>query len=115
VAYDLALKLITKRKWHVVDAEPPAPQRDGVIEAVARTLIMGFRDDVVVRVTASGSGSKIDLRSASRIGRSDLGANAKRIRAFLEEIDEAADALPEPRTEPPAGRRAPERRQPAKR
>jgi uncharacterized protein (DUF1499 family) len=115
VAYNLALKLVTKRKWHIVDAEPPTPGREGVIEAVARTLIMGFRDDIVVRVSLSGTGSKIDLRSASRIGRSDLGANASRIRAFLEEIDEAADALPEPRAEPPVGRRTPERRQPAKR
>ena len=48
LAYDIALAVITKRKWRVVDARPPAPaRRDGVIEAVARTPIMGFRDDVV--------------------------------------------------------------------
>ena len=57
-AYDAVLKVITKRKWHVVDARPPqgtAP-RDGLIEAIARTPILGFRDDVVVRVRADAGG-----------------------------------------------------------
>ena len=54
-AYDIALALVTKRKWHVVDTRPPAAgRRDAVIEAVARTPIMGFRDDVVIRVSAAG-------------------------------------------------------------
>src|SRR6202166_4081015 len=51
-AYDAVLKVIAKRRWHVVDARPPqgtAP-RDGLIEAIARTPILGFRDDVAVRV-----------------------------------------------------------------
>lgn len=64
--------------WRVL-----AENRDqGVIEAVDRTLIFGFADDIVVRVTAVAGGSRIDLRSASRAGVSDLGVNAKRIRAF---------------------------------
>ena len=44
---------------------------------------MGFTDDVVVRVTPAGAGSRIDLRSSSRYGRSDFGVNATRIRAYL--------------------------------
>ena len=52
-AYETALAVITKRKWFVVDARAPQPgRREGRIEAVARTPIMGFREDVVVRVRA---------------------------------------------------------------
>jgi uncharacterized protein (DUF1499 family) len=89
-AYDAALKVITKRKWHVVDARPPqgiAP-RDGLIEAIARTPILGFRDDVAVRVRATHEGARIDIRSASRYGRHDLGTNAARVRALIEDIDD---------------------------
>ena len=60
--------------------------REGRLEATATTPWFGFKDDVVVRVTAAGSGSRVDVRSKSRVGRSDLGANAKRIRAFLAEL-----------------------------
>jgi uncharacterized protein (DUF1499 family) len=100
VAYDAALNLVTKRKWHVVDARVPAFRRDGVIEAVARTPIMGFRDDVVIRVSATGQGARIDIRSASRYGLHDFGANAARIRSLLEELDDAVSSAPEPRPEP---------------
>ena len=89
-AYDAAMKVITKRKWHVVDARPPqgtAP-RDGLIEAIARTPILGFRDDVAVRVRATHEGARIDVRSASRYGRHDLGTNAARVRALIEDIDD---------------------------
>ena len=89
-AYDAAMKVITKRKWHVVDARPPqgtAP-RDGLIEAIARTPILGFRDDVAVRVRATHDGARIDVRSASRYGRHDLGTNAARVRALIEDIDD---------------------------
>jgi uncharacterized protein (DUF1499 family) len=97
-AYRVALAIVTKRHWHIVDAVPPATRRDGVIEAVARTMIMGFRDDVVVRVRAAGRGSHIDVRSASRYGVSDFGTNAKRIAALLADID---DAMTQVLTEPP--------------
>ncbi len=89
-AYDAALKVITRRKWHVVDARPPqdtAP-RDGLIEAIARTPILGFRDDVAVRVRPTRDGARIDIRSASRYGRHDLGTNAARVRSLIEDIDE---------------------------
>src|ERR1051326_5673387 len=89
-AYDAALALITRRKWRIVDARPPQPgRRDGLIEAVARTPIMGFRDDIVVRVRPAQEGARVDVRSASRYGRSDLGANASRIRALIDDIDDA--------------------------
>ncbi len=96
-AYDAALKIITKRKWHIVDARPPqaAAPREGRIEAVARTPILGFRDDVVVRVRATTDGARIDVRSASRYGRHDLGANAARVRALIDDVDDVLAAGPE--------------------
>jgi uncharacterized protein (DUF1499 family) len=65
--------------WEVVASDSAT----GRIEATATTRWFGFQDDVVVRVRPEGSGSRIDVRSASRVGRSDLGTNAKRIREFL--------------------------------
>jgi Protein of unknown function (DUF1499) len=118
-AYDAAMKVITKRKWRIVDARPPqgaapppagargpAPQgppaRDGFIEAIARTPILGFRDDVVVRIRASTDGTRIDVRSASRYGRHDLGTNAKRVRDLISDIDDvlAQPAKPQPAPKP---------------
>jgi len=99
-AYDAAMKVIANRKWLVVDARPPtAPGRPGVIEAIARTPLMGFREDVVVRVTPDQGGSRIDVRSASRYGLFDFGTNAKRIAALLTDIDESAGEVAQPRTE----------------
>jgi len=113
IAYRAALAVVTKRKWLIVDARPPAPRRDGVIEAVARTLIMGFRDDVVVRVAPDEDGSRIDVRSAARYGISDFGTNAARVRALLSDIDDAiSETPPEPQ---PAPARKPAPKKPAKR
>ena len=121
-AYDAALALVTKRKWYIGDARSPTlARRDGVIEAVARTPIMGFRDDVVIRVTPVGQGTRVDMRSASRFGNHDLGANASRIRSLLEEIDDTVSSAPEPRSLPekkalPGKKGQPEKKgQPAKR
>jgi uncharacterized protein (DUF1499 family) len=65
--------------WELVAADESA----GRIEAVATTFWFGFKDDIAVRVAPSGAGSRIDVRSRSRVGRSDLGANAARIRKFF--------------------------------
>ena len=67
--------------------------RDGRIEAVARTPILGFRDDVVVRVRADPDGARVDIRSTSRYGRHDFGTNAARVSALAEAIEEAVDEL----------------------
>ncbi|MGB6171664.1 MAG: DUF1499 domain-containing protein, partial [Xanthobacteraceae bacterium] len=76
--------------------------RDGIIEAVARTPILGFRDDVVVRVRATTDGARIDVRSASRYGRNDLGTNASRVRNLIDNIDDVLAApVPEKKPVPP--------------
>lgn len=61
---------------------------EGRIEAVDTTFWFGFKDDIVIRIQSQGEGSRIDLRSVSRVGRSDLGANAKRIHLFIETFDQ---------------------------
>lgn len=64
-------------------------EQAGIVEATATTFWFGFKDDVVVRVrpAASGAGSLVDVRSVSRVGVSDLGANARRIGEFLERFE----------------------------
>ena len=115
-AYDVALALATKRKWLLIDTRPPtAGRRDGTIEAVARTPIMGFRDDVVIRISPLGQGTRVDLRSASRYGTHDFGANAARLRAFLEDLDDQAGKASEPRAEAPKKEPPPPKRQPTNR
>jgi uncharacterized protein (DUF1499 family) len=123
MAYDAALAIVTKRKWAIGDARAPTlARRDGVIEATARTPIMGFRDDVVIRITPVNQGTRVDVRSASRVGTHDFGTNASRIRSLLEDIDDVLSSAPEPRQLPQAkapqtqkGQRPTDKRQPAKR
>jgi uncharacterized protein (DUF1499 family) len=59
----------------------------GRIEAVVTTRWFGFKDDVAIRITPAGGGSRVDMRSKSRVGRSDVGTNAGRIREFLARMD----------------------------
>jgi uncharacterized protein (DUF1499 family) len=69
--------------WQVVSSDAPS----GRIEATDTTAWFGFKDDIVVRVRPEPTGgSRIDVRSVSRVGRSDLGANAKRIREFISKL-----------------------------
>jgi uncharacterized protein (DUF1499 family) len=92
-AFAIALKLVNKRKWLVIDERAPQPPRGiGRIEAVARTPIMGFREDVSIRVSPDGEDSRVDIRSSSRYFESDLGSNAARITKFIDELNTAADA-----------------------
>jgi uncharacterized protein DUF1499 len=92
-AYEITLQLVTKRKWLIIDERPPQPpRRIGRIEAVARTPIMGFREDVSIRVSPDDEDSRVDIRSASRYFESDLGSNAARVRKLIDDLNTAADA-----------------------
>jgi uncharacterized protein (DUF1499 family) len=68
--------------WEIVAADAA----EGRLEATDTTRWFGFKDDVVVRVRPDGAGSRVDVRSKSRVGRSDVGANAARIRAFRDAL-----------------------------
>ena len=71
--------------WDIVAVAP----EDLRIEATDTTLLFGFKDDIVIRVAPNGSGSRVDMRSLSRVGGSDLGVNANRIRSFMKQLDGA--------------------------
>lgn len=79
-AYDRALQVATDLGWELHHKDRNA----GIIEAVDTTAIMAFKDDIVIRVRTNAEGTLVDLRSVSRVGESDIGANAKRISAFIE-------------------------------
>jgi uncharacterized protein (DUF1499 family) len=69
--------------WEIVSSDAPG----GRIEATDTSMWFGFKDDVVVRVLPDPSGgSRVDVRSVSRVGTSDIGANAKRVREFLAKL-----------------------------
>jgi uncharacterized protein (DUF1499 family) len=81
-AFDRALAAARGFGWEIVASDPT----QGRIEATATTFWFGFKDDVVIRITPQGSGSRVDVRSLSRIGDSDVGANAKRIRTYVSKL-----------------------------
>ena len=82
VAYARALDTARSFGW-AIDATDAA---SGRIEATATTPWFGFQDDIVIRVSPTATGSRVDIRSHSRVGRSDLGTNAARIRAFIAKL-----------------------------
>ncbi len=85
--FDIALTVAEGQGWKIVSAEPERM----VVEATDTTFWFGFKDDVVIRLTGiEGEGTRVDVRSVSRVGISDLGANADRIRAYLADLEQAA-------------------------
>jgi uncharacterized protein (DUF1499 family) len=74
-----ARKTVEDMGLEIIAVEP----QQGRIEATATTFWFGFTDDVVIRIAPDGNGSRLDIRSKSRVGRSDVGANAARIRRFI--------------------------------
>lgn len=71
--------------WEIVATDA----NEGRIEATDTTKWFGFKDDIVIRIAPEGTGSRLDIRSMSRVGKSDLGKNAERIRAFLAALKDA--------------------------
>ena len=81
-AFNRALAVARKMGWEIVASDPAS----GRIEATDTTFWFGFKDDVVVRIAAAPDGSRVDVRSLSRVGLSDVGTNAARIRKYLSEL-----------------------------
>ena len=82
--FNRALDVAERMGWDIAASD----QATGRIEATDTTTWFGFKDDIVVRVTSWGSGTRVDVRSVSRVGRSDVGTNARRIREFLDALQE---------------------------
>ena len=86
MAYQAALDTVNRKGWKIVTAEP----EEGRIEATDTTFWFEFKDDIMIRVLPEGEqGSRIDVRSVSRVGLSDLGANVKRVKNLLDDIEGA--------------------------
>ncbi|TEW51902.1 DUF1499 domain-containing protein [Psychromonas algicola] len=83
-AFNLSLKIAENNDWDIVAKN----LEQGIIEAVASTPVFSFEDDVVIRIQAMNSGSIIDIRSHSRIGRGDRGKNAQRVREFIKQFNQ---------------------------
>ena len=81
-AFETARATARSMGWNIVAED----KKDGRIEATATTFWFGFTDDIIIRITPAGLRSIIDIRSVSRVGRSDLGTNAERIRGFMEKL-----------------------------
>lgn len=90
-AFEIVQKLVARRKWLVIDARAPQPRQPGHIEAVAKTPVMGFREDVAIRITPDSDGSRVDIRSSSRYFEHDLGSNAARVSKLIDDINAAAE------------------------
>lgn len=92
--YELVVSTLQRMKLRIVHEELPNPRagQPGIVEATDRTLILGFTDDVVMRVTADNRRARVDIRSASRYGRHDLGRNALRVRAIAKELASRVEA-----------------------
>lgn len=82
-AFARALAVAEALHWEITRSDLDA----GIIEAVDTTRVMGFKDDVVIRLRTDAEGTLVDLRSVSRVGVSDLGANAARILQFIEQFN----------------------------
>ncbi len=80
--FDRAQRAVGGFGWHLAEAN----RNQLRIEAVDTSLLYGFKDDIVVLIRSDAGGSRMDVRSASRVGRSDLGANAARIRKFVQRV-----------------------------
>jgi len=81
-AFDRALAVVTAKRWTIVSADA----KTGIIDAYDKSFWFGFTDDIAIRVTPDGEGSRVDIRSGSRQGRGDFGVNAARVRGFLTAI-----------------------------
>lgn len=92
-AFEIVGKAAANRGWEVIEAIRPGGRLGlGRLDAIDRTFLLRIPDDVTVRIRPRADGARIDVRSASRIGKHDLGQNARRIRRFLDEVSALAIA-----------------------
>jgi uncharacterized protein (DUF1499 family) len=90
-AFDIVHEAVKRLGWTIALSEPAGDDGPGRIEATYRTLLMGFTDDVAIRVTGDDTRAQIDVRSVSRYGLHDLGANAAHIRRLFAEVKTALE------------------------
>jgi uncharacterized protein (DUF1499 family) len=93
-AYQMSLRIVKDLGWRIVDANPPNLRGDGVahIDATDRSPVFGFVSDIAIRIRPLANQTRIDMRSLSRVGRHDFGANARRIEKFIASAQESVQA-----------------------
>lgn len=91
--FETILQAVAALHWKVVDSIPPGGRLGiGHVDAIARGKVFGFADDIAIRIRPLAGQTRVDIRSASRIGRHDFGGNARRIGDFADELKSEADA-----------------------
>jgi uncharacterized protein (DUF1499 family) len=96
-AFELVEEAVRRLHWQVIVEEPPTTGKEaapGVIEATEQTLLVGFPDDIVIRIEGNATHARIDARSASRYGGFDFGQNAARLRGLFAEIRARMEVTP---------------------
>lgn len=92
-AYQAILRAVLACHWTIVEAVPPGGRLGlGHVDAIAHGLVLGFADDITIRIRPLAGQTRVDVRSVSRVGRHDFGANARRIEDFTDELKVEADA-----------------------
>ena len=91
-AYQTVLNTVAALHWALADSQPPSGRLGlGHVDAIARGFLLGFPNDITIRIRPLAGQARIDIRSVSRIGQHDFGANARRILAFTDELKSEAD------------------------
>ena len=91
-AYDMSVRIAKDLGWRLIDGTPPNLRGDGHIDYIVRSPIFGFVDDITIRISPLSNQTRIDLRSTSRVGRHDFGANARHLRKFIAEAQDSLQA-----------------------
>lgn len=89
-AFDRAMEAVVAMGWDIAGSN----RAEGRIEATATTFWFGFKDDVVIRLRPEATGTRVDMRSVSRVGGGDVGANASRIRRYLARLGQDSRTRP---------------------
>jgi uncharacterized protein (DUF1499 family) len=91
-AYQTVLSAAAALHWTIIDSTPPGGRLGlGHVDAIARGTVLGFPNDITIRIRPLAAQTRIDIRAVSRIGGHDFGANARRILAFADELNSEAD------------------------
>jgi hypothetical protein len=91
-AYQIVLHAVAARHWKLVEAHPPGGRFGlGHVDAIDHSRVLGFANDITIRIRPLAGQTRIDVRSVSRVGRHDFGSNARRIMAFTEALKTEAD------------------------
>jgi uncharacterized protein (DUF1499 family) len=92
-SYQAVLATAAALRWKVINSIPPGGRLGlGHVDAIAHGMVLGFADDITIRIWPLAGETRVDIRSASRIGQHDFGGNASRIEAFADELKTQANA-----------------------